>query len=97
LNSFGHTQNGYYNGSLNINGQVLLSIDDEMYEMNPIYGTLTSVYQGNYLSLLKYESTHQLIYGVNNNIFVALKENPIQMINSFSFNGNIVFYDFIYE
>lgn len=97
LNSFGHTQSGFYNGSLNINGQVLLSIDDQMYEVNPIYGTLTSIYQGNPLSLLKYESTHQFIYGVNHNIFFALKNNPIQALNSYSFNGNIVFYDFIYE
>ncbi|MGQ9847033.1 MAG: hypothetical protein ACUVQP_05970, partial [Bacteroidales bacterium] len=97
LNSFGHSQNGTYNGSLFINGQVLLSINDHIYEMNPIYGTLTSIYQGNCLSLLKYEASHQIIYGVHNNMFFALKTNPIQSLYSYSFNDKVVFYDFIYE
>jgi len=97
FNSFGHQQNGQYNGGININNDVYVSIDTKIFQIDPIYGNLSNIYNGEPLSMLKWEESQQNLYAVNNNRFIMLKWQPIQLFNSKDFDNKIIFYDFIYE
>lgn len=97
LSNFGHEQIGTYNGYVNCESEILVSIDNQLYRLNEIYGTLCNVYNGEGLSMLKWEESHQLIYGVNQNRLLVLKNSPVQAISSYDFSDKIVFYDFMYN
>jgi len=97
LSSFGHDQTGTYNGYIKSGSSFLISIDNQLYELNEIYGTLYSVYTGESLTELKWEDRSQLIYGVNQNRIITLKNSPVQVLSSYDFPDKVVFYDFIYN
>lgn len=97
FNSFGHPQSGQYNGGININQDVYVSIDTKIFQIDPIYGNLSNIYNGEPLSMLKWEENEHNLYAVNNNRFIMLKWQPLQLIYSKDFDDKIIFYDFIYE
>ncbi len=98
LNQFNHNIYGTYYGNLILNNKIILFIDNKIFELNKIYGTLFLLYQNNCsISQIKYEETKDLITGVFENSLCFIKNNLYSHNFSVYLPGNIVFYDFIYE
>lgn len=97
LSTFGHEINGKFNGGIYLNEKLILSINQSLYEINPIYGTLYEIFNGLKLSKLKYEEHHHWLYATYGEQLYWLRLDPISEIGNITFTGDIIFYDFVYE
>ncbi len=97
LQKFGERLNAKYYDGIVVNHNLYLSIDNSLYELNKIYGTLSPVMNGLSLKRLQYEEVNSLLYGCNQQTLFVLTVSPFTLVETYSFSGEIVFYDFIYD
>jgi len=97
LITFGQSVSGVYNGGIFLNDELYVSIGNDLYAVDKIYGSVFSVFNGTALSNLTWEEVHQQLYAFNQKNIYILSSSPMSIQRTFSFSGNVVFYDFIYK
>ena len=97
LDTLGKIENANYNCGLEINGKVYFSINNKIFLLNKIYGTIYEVFNGIRFEKLKFDDVNTVIVGVDENKLYILENETFNTLRTLMLPNKIIFYSFIYE